>query len=92
VERAGFLGHWTGLAVAQAAELEVDAVSMATLTSSAIARSIRGRLAQLDGLPVDEGMRGRGRAFSLSFGGLDAAILALVAGGGAGVDSCGRDS
>jgi hypothetical protein len=78
VERAGFLGNWTGLAVAQAAEREVDAVSMATMTSSAIARSIRGRLEQLDGLPVDDGRAPGAGVGSLTFGGLDAAIMALV--------------
>jgi Na+-translocating ferredoxin:NAD+ oxidoreductase RnfG subunit len=33
VERAGFLEQWTGLSVAEAEKREVDAVSMATLTS-----------------------------------------------------------
>ncbi len=81
VERAGFLGKWSGLSVSQAAALEVDAVSMATLTSSAIAQSIRGRLARLDGLPMEE-MEARPASgfFALTFGPLDAAILVLMAG------------
>lgn len=80
VERAGFLEQWAGLSVAQAAALEVDAVSMATLTSSAIAQSIRGRLARLDGLPIEEMEARPGAGFlALSFGPLDAAILVLMA-------------
>ena len=78
VERAGFLGNWTGIEPAQAADREVDAVSMATMTSSAIARSIRGRLAQLDGMPLDDGAEAGFGAAALTFGGLDAAILAVV--------------
>ena len=80
VERAGFLEKWAGLSVAKAAALEVDAVSMATLTSSAIARSVKGRLAMLDGVPMEEadGRPGSG-VFALSFGPMDAAILVLVA-------------
>jgi len=80
VERAGFLEKWSGLSVAQAAALDVDAVSMATMTSSAIARSVKGRLAMLDGMPMEEadGRPGSG-VFALSFGPLDAAILVLVA-------------
>jgi hypothetical protein len=80
VERAGFLEKWSGLSVAQAAALDVDAVSMATMTSSAIARSVKGRLAMLDGLLLEEadGRPGSG-VFALSFGPMDAAILVLVA-------------
>lgn len=80
VERAGFLDQWTGRSVAEAAHLEVDAVSMATLTSSAIARTVQGRLAQLEGLPVQEADGRPGSdVFALSFGPMDAAILVLVA-------------
>ncbi len=79
VDRAGFLNHWLGLPLAEAKQLEVDAVSMATLTSTAIARSIRGRLAMLEGLPLAEAeaRAGGGIAWQM-FCGRDAAIAALV--------------
>jgi polyferredoxin len=57
----------------------VDAVSMATLTSSAIARSIRGRLAMLAGSPLTD-ERAPAPGWSLeAIRGLDGAILALIA-------------
>ncbi len=79
VERSGFLDQWTGRSIAQAEALEVDAVSSATMTSSAIARSIRGRLAQLEGVPMDDVDARPGTGFfSISFSGLDAAIALLI--------------
>lgn len=80
IERSGFLESWTGLGVTQAAALQVDAVSMATLTSSAIARTVRGRLAQLAGSPIAVCPAPLpGRVWRLSFDGWDAAIALVIA-------------
>lgn len=79
IERAGFLENWTGLAVPQAAELQVDAVSMATLTSSAIARTVRARLTQLAGAPSAPCSPPlTGGFWHLSFDVWDAAIILLI--------------
>lgn len=79
IERAGFLESWTGLAIPQAAELQVDAVSMATLTSSAIVRTVRDRLTQLAGAPLATCPPSlTGRFWHLSFDAWDAAIVLLI--------------
>ncbi|MDD2240170.1 MAG: 4Fe-4S binding protein [Kiritimatiellae bacterium] len=78
IERTGFLENWTGLAVTQAAALQVDAVSMATQTSSAIARTVRGRLAQLTATPIAAAPPSPDRFWRLSFDAWDAAIILLI--------------
>lgn len=50
---AGFFAGWDGLTVEEAAAGEVDAVSGATMSSEAIAATVRGRLAML-GDGIDE--------------------------------------
>lgn len=47
VEEAGFYKNWNGLTVKKALKKEVDAVSGATFTSNAVAKSVRAALGQL---------------------------------------------
>jgi Na+-translocating ferredoxin:NAD+ oxidoreductase RnfG subunit len=47
VEDAGYYKSWNGLTVKQALKKEVDAVSGATFTSNAVAKSVRAALATL---------------------------------------------
>lgn len=47
VEDAGFYNNWNGLTVKQALKKEVDAVSGATYTSNAVAKSVRAALENL---------------------------------------------
>ena len=48
VKSAGYLDHWVGLPYDVAQTTRVDSVSSATMTSDAIAQSIRGRLALIE--------------------------------------------
>lgn len=47
VEDAGFYNNWNGLTVKQALKKDVDAVSGATYTSNAVAKSVRAALENL---------------------------------------------
>lgn len=47
VEEAGFYKNWNGMTVKKALKKEVDAVSGATFTSNAVAKSVRAALEKL---------------------------------------------
>lgn len=77
LEAAGFLQAWDGLSMEETAAREVDAVSGATMSSEAIAATVRGRLGMLaDG--VDDAWFADSRRLTFTF--QDGAILFVVIG------------
>lgn len=69
---SGLLDAWDGLAWKDAAALEVDSITGATMTSRAVINTLRHRLSQVKGEEL------KGEAYSL-YGDIFALILALIA-------------